>query len=137
MIPQRSAAITSALGPLSGTIGNTPAPSASALTGQGIQNATVGTSATKTLAAHATPNGRVRRLQILNLSSSAFLAWSTAAAGSSSTSATTASGTGTATDGVLIPPSAPPVEISIVDNLDLYLVASAAATPYQLVCVEQ
>lgn len=123
----------SALGPL----GASPTITSTApLTGNGVLNNTIGTTVTKVLSARSgTASGpAVRRVKLVNLSASASLAFQIVPKDATAPTHT-ATGGGTATDGILV--TAGKIEpFTLAATFDLYLVASAASTPYQLVVIE-
>ena len=122
--------LQSGLGPLSGEI--LPSSSVPA-TGTVILNNSVGTTATKVLSASSDPAHKDRRVKIDCRTASRYLGWATKHAGGA-TPGHTAVGDGTATDGVIVEAGAPEW-VTIPASSDLWLVASAAATAYQLTVV--
>lgn len=123
--------IATGLGPFQNVLG-TPS-STIPMTGPGIANSTVGTTPAKVLSAATSPRGRVRKVKIVCVTGGGTLAWSTVFNSLTGPTTMTATGGGTATDGSFINAAMGGVEyIAIPDNMDLYLVAAAAATAYQL-----
>jgi hypothetical protein len=126
--------IQTGLGPVNQALG-TPASTQPA-TGSGVFNSTVGTSAVKVLSSAGDPT-KVRRVKIVAPVAGTNLGWTTVITNAAAPTLT-ATGTGTATDGSLVEGGGGATEwINLAGNLDLYLAASAAATPYQLTVVEQ
>jgi hypothetical protein len=125
--------IVTGLGPLTGAL--TPTGTAP-LTGQGILNsAALGTTPIKVLSAGNA--AKVRRISIMGVTAGRNIAWLPVARGAVAPSFT-AVGDGSATDGkLIIGGSGASADFSLADNVDLYLVASAASTVYQLTVVEQ
>jgi hypothetical protein len=130
-----NAAILAGLGPFArplGTPGNT-AP----LTASGILNDN-DLSTNAVLVYDGPCNGRAVRLKIMVLTASARIAYSTVAAGAPAPSIK-ADGDGSADEGSLIVDGggANATEwVTILDNQDFYIVASAASTKYQVTAVE-
>ncbi len=118
-------------GPVHGNL-STPVATKPATT-SGIFNHTVGTSAEKVLSASTTFTGKVRRVKIYNPTSGVTLGWTTRI-GAAPTLTSSVAGGGAA-DGSCVPPQSTEW-ISVPDNCDLYLAASAGASPYQLTISE-
>ena len=127
MIPQAGRSIISSLGPITRATGT---PSASALAASGVVNQTIGTTPVKLLSGGST-KGIVRKCRLCapaagNIAFAAVVKNDTAPT-------ITAVGDGTATDGpILVGGGGIVAEFDLSDHLDLYVVASAAATPVQL-----
>jgi len=114
-----------------------PAPTGTApLTGTGILNlAALSTTAIKVLSAGG-GRGLVRKCR-LTCMSAANVAYTAVARGDTAPTIT-ALGLGAATEGILLPIGGGIIEtFDVADNLDLYVVASAAATVIQFAVVEQ
>jgi hypothetical protein len=128
MYPQKGQALQTGLGPIGANLGT---PTATApLTGNGILNSVVGT--TPELAFDGNGRGRTVRCRLEAFTGSVAIAWIVVDAGSA---APTITATGAATDGVIIKSGTGPEWFAITDTMDLYVVAAAAATDYQLVTV--
>jgi len=114
-----------------------PAPTGTApLTGTGILNlASLSTTPVKVLSA-GDKRGATRKCRLLCMSG-ANIAY-TAVARNDTAPTITALGAGAATEGILLPGGGGIIEtFDVADALDLYVVASAAATIIQLAVVEQ
>lgn len=98
---------------------------------QAFNSSTLGTTPVKAVAAVATST--IRRCKVKNLSSSAFVAWTTVNTGG--TTSITASGTGTGTDGPILAPGEFEY-VNLLPQKDLYVVASAASTVVQVSFVD-
>ena len=121
--------ILSGLGPFFAQADSTGTPP---LTASGVVNATVGLTPVKVLSARATASSIgaiIRRCNLRNLHATNILAYKWVAAGSAA--APTATGGGTSTDGVLVLAGLNEY-FSLWECFDLYVVASAITTPYQL-----
>jgi hypothetical protein len=118
-------------GPLASDLGTPvstkPAP------GTGIFNNTVGTAAEKVLSKSTSPRGCVRRVKLYNPTTGVTLGYTTTT-GVAPTLTSTVVGGG-ATDGSCVAPQSSEY-FNVADNCDVYLSASAAASPYQLTVVE-
>jgi hypothetical protein len=131
--------IRAALGPLYGNLGT---PTATAPLGDAGANATgilngaaLGTTATKVVAGGQN-QGKTRRCKIVCITASRNLAYTIAPAGTTGI-AIKADADGSIDEGSLIMGGGGATEwVSIPDNFDLWLVASAASTAYQITCVE-
>jgi hypothetical protein len=123
--------LMSGVGPLNGEL--LPSSTVPA-TGSIILNATVGTTATKVLSASTSPAHKSRRVKVDCRTAARKLGIALRTNGGASP-AHTAVGDGTATDGIIVEPGAPEW-LTIPATTDLWLVASAAATAYQLTVVE-
>lgn len=124
--------ILSGLGPLTGAL---PPTGTAPLTSQGILNlSTLGTTPVKVIGGNSA--NKTRRVKIVVVSA-ANVSWATVERGATAPTIT-ALGAGAATEGCLIMNGSGAIEwVSIPDNLDLYLVASAASTVVNVTCVEQ
>lgn len=120
-----------------------PAPSSTApIRGSGVLNINnLSTSAVLVVGPNNTTHGGnvglVRRMKILALTAGANVAWLPVTQGSAAAPAFTATGGGTATDGSLIVGGSPAEEITFTDNVDIWMIASAAGTAVQITVVEQ
>lgn len=134
MIAGIEGSIKSGLGPLYGDLG-TPTGTAP-LSASGILNgAALGTTATKVVAGGANA-GKTRRCKIVCVTDAVRLAYAIVPAGATAPTIK-ADGDGSADEGSLIMGGAGATEwVSIPDTHDLYLVASAAATSYQVTVVQ-
>lgn len=114
-----------------------PAPTATRpLVTTGILNDTISTTPVKVLGGAAEPANRVRKLRLCVVSG-ANVAYTTVFKGDTAPTIT-ALGAGAATEGILLLNGGGIIEtFDVDDTLDLYLVASAAATVIQLLVVEQ
>ncbi len=122
--PERS--IQTGLGPLSAGF---PAPTAtSPLSDTGILNDVIGT--TCELAFDGACKGRIARCRLECFTADVAIAYIVVDAGSA---APTITATGAATDGILIKAGVGPEWFSMPDTKDVYVVAAAATTEYQLV----
>lgn len=104
-------------------------------TAVGVFNNTVGTAAEKVLSAATVPAGKVRRVKIFNPTSGVMLGYTTATKGAAAPTLTSSVAGGGATNGSPIPAFATEW-FSVDDSTDLYLAASAAASPYSLTISE-
>lgn len=141
MMNQPPSAITTGLGPLTGPFpaGTQTAP----LRGTGILNLpTLGTTPVLVVGPNNTANqgpsrGLVRRCKIVVVTAGANVAWTIVVTGGTAPTIT-ALGAGAATEGSLIIGGGGAEEwLSIPDNMDLYVVASAASTIVNITVVEQ
>lgn len=120
-------------GPIMGAL---PMGNTAPLTGQGILNrADLGTTVSKVLSAGNA--GLIRRVSLMGVTVGRNIAWTTVAKNAAAPTMT-AVGDGSANEGKLIMGGGgASADFNVADNLDLYIVASAAATVYQLTVVEQ
>lgn len=120
-------------GPITGAL---PTTATAPLTGQGILNqADLSTAARKVLSAGN--DGKVRRVSLMGVTAGRNIAWTTVAKNAAAPTIT-ALGDGSANEGKLIMGGGgASADLNLADNLDLYIVASAAATAFQLTVVEQ
>jgi subtilase family serine protease len=125
--------IQTALGPITGALPTTNTPP---LTGQGILNAAnLSTTPVKVLSAGN--NNLIRRVSIMCVTAGRNIAWTTVAKNATAPTIT-AVGDGSANEGKLIMGGGgASADFNVADNLDLYIVASAASTAYQFTVVEQ
>lgn len=124
--------IITGLGPLSQPLG-TPVSTKPAL-GSGVFNNTVGAAAEKVLAGGGST--KVRRVKLCCPLAGRNLGYTTVTQGAAAPTVT-AVGDGTVTDGSLVVGGNGATDaFELADYLDLYLAASAAATPYNLTVVE-
>jgi len=125
--------LQTSLGPITGAL---PITSTAPLTGQGILNRPdLGATASKVLSAGS--DGKVRRVSLMCVTVARNIAWTTVAKGAAAPTIT-AVGDGSANEGKLIMGGGgASADFNVADNLDLYIVASAASTAYQLTVVEQ
>lgn len=98
------------------------------LTASGILNNVVGTTVTKVLS--AVGKGGVARIKVKNLDAAKLLAVAWVANGAAAPTHT-ATGGGTSTDGLLVV-AGDSEQLSLRDTYDLYIVGSAASSPYQI-----
>lgn len=124
------------LGPLSGAAPGTPVSTKPATTA-GIFNNTVGAAAA--LVFQGTPNSsaqKTRRFKLASPKAGVNIGYTWVKAGTAAPTLT-AVGDGTATDGSLVMGGSVSEWFNLDDDVDLYLAASAAATPYQIHVVDQ
>lgn len=117
--------------PISGDLG-TPTGT-EPITATGIVNSTVGVAAEKVVSKSTNPAGRARRLKIYNPTAGVSLGYTTTR-GAAPTLTSTVAGGGAA-DGSCIPAQSTEW-VTIPDDCDLYMAASAALSPYQITLVE-
>jgi hypothetical protein len=120
-------------GPITGAL---PSTNTAPLTAQGILNgAALSTTPVKVLSAGN--QNLIRRVSIMCVTAGRNIAWTTVARNAAAP-AITAVGDGSANEGKLIIGGGGAFyEFNVADNLDLYIVASAASTAYQFSVVEQ
>lgn len=100
-----------------------------------VNSNALGTTPVRALQASADPKGLVRRCKLINLHATNNVAWAVVPRNATAPTIT-ASATGTATDAVILTPAQLFEMINVEDNMDLYVVGSAASTVYQLSYVE-
>lgn len=138
MNPNANKATVAALGPLLGVLTSTQtAPlGVSNTSAQGILNLpTLGTAAVKIIAGGQNI-GKTRKIKIVVVTPGAHVAWKHVNAGDAAPTVT-AAGAGAINEGsLLMNGGGATEELSILDNMDLYLVASAASTVVNITCEE-
>jgi hypothetical protein len=101
-----------------------------------VNDSALGTTPVKILSGSSTIHGRVRRCRLLIVTAARNVAWTTVDRGATAPSIT-ALGAGAATEGVLILPEERVFNFNVLDNKDVYVVASAASTVVQLAYTEE